>query len=188
MEQMKKSLSQRDIILLLLLALMAVGALYYILIFKPTTARIETLRSQQEQVQTEIDTLNTKLQLLTKMKNELPLLQETNKPVAAYDNLKPVMAALNNIMLPSQEFDITFSTEEDGESGSIIRRNVNIGFACSDYASAKRIIEDLDDVAYRCQISSAVIASEGGTGADRTGDLNADPVRALVTITFFEAT
>lgn len=187
MEQMKKSLSQRDVILLLLLVLLAVGVLYYFLIFKPTTERVEALRSQQEQVQMEIDTLNTKLQLLTKMNSELPLLRETNKTVAPYDNLKPVMAALNNIMLPSQEFDITFSTEEDKDGGEIIRRNVNIGFTCSDYASAKRIIEDLDDVAYRCQISSVVIASEGGTGADRTGDLNIDPVRASVTITFFEA-
>lgn len=186
MKQIKKGLSKRDRILLVLLALVVVGVVYYFLVYKPTTERIAALQAQQAQVQTEIDALTTKAALLAKMKNELPGLQESNKAVAAYDNLKPVMAALNGIMMPSQEFDITFSTQSLEEGGDLIRRDVKISFLCENYARAKRIINDLDDIAFRCQISSVSITSEGQTGAGGEADLNQGAVRGAVSITFFE--
>lgn len=188
MEQMKKGISNRDKALLLVVALLAVGAVYYFLVFRPTTDQIESLRAQQEQVQLEVDTLNTKLQLLAKMNNELPGLRESNMPVAAYDNLKPVMAALNNIMSPSQQFDISFDTSS-AEGGSIIRRQITINFLCSTYRQARDIVTNLHNVPYRCQISMVSYSSEqagGGVMGEKEGDINRDPVRGSVLITFFE--
>ncbi len=187
MKQINKSLSGRDAVLLILLALVAVGVLYYYLVYRPTEERIAALQTQQVQVQTEIDTLNTKLELLTKMQNELPQLRADNKPVAPFDNSKPVMQALNNIMAPSQEFNITFTVEQGEEGEPVVRRLVNIEFLCANYASAKGIIGNLVEVPFRCQIGSTVLMSDGTSELDEVGDLSADPIRGTVSIAFFEA-
>ena len=188
MEQMSKSLSGRDKVLLAVLALMAIGALYYFMVFTPTTQQLRDLETHQNQVQTEIDSLTVTLQHMAKMKNELPLLEQRNKPVAAYDNLKPVMAALNNIMSTSRQFDITFETKRDEEADSMIRRVVSINFMCDNYATAKQIIANLHDVHFRCQISSVnVTSSKEGNMGDGEGDISLDPVRGTVSIVFFES-
>lgn len=187
MKQIQKSLSKRDSVLLVLLALLALGLLYYFLVFRPTEEKITALQAQQTQVQSEIDILTTKMDLLVKMQNELPQLRAGNKPVAPFDNSKPVMQALNSIMAPSQEFNITFTVEEDAQGGPIVRRRVNIDFLCASYASAKAIIQDLGEVPFRCQISSATLGSGGGGAqVSGVGDLSTDPIRGTVSITFFE--
>lgn len=201
MEQMKKSSSKAFTIIFILLGLVATGALYYFFVFAPTTTQIDQLQSEQTNVQMQIDALTVKAQLLTKMKHELPELRENNRPIAAYDNLKPVMAALNNIMMASQQFEVSFGMnekpqQEEGQEAAqdkMVRRQVTIGFVCNNYQDAKNIIDNLYNIGFRCQINQATLTSAKngesgmmGSGNSAEGDLNKDLVQGNVSIVFFE--
>ena len=186
MEMMKKKLPVRDAVILVILALAAIGALYFFMVYRPTSERISALQGQQTQVQTEVDALKTKEELLNKIRGELEGLRESNRPVAVYDNQKPVMAALNQIMLSSQEFEIAFSLDESEEESDVVRRRVEIDFICGNYQSAKNVITALHDVNFRCQISAVHLTSRASS-AQKPGDIRQEPVQGQVSIVFFES-
>lgn len=192
MEQMKKSFSRTNAILLAVLALVLVGLAYYFLVFQPSNLRIEELRQEQLNTQTQIDTLILKAQIVEKMRQELPSLKETNQPIPDYDNLKPVMAYLNSIMMASQQFEISFEIEDKANNAEgvpdtgIVRRLVTVNFICASYQDAKNIIENLHNVPYRSQVNQVTLTSKTGGEEISSGDINIDVLQGSVSIVFFE--
>lgn len=191
MEQLRRSIGPRGKALLVAVAIIALGLIYYFFVHVPVTDEMTRIASAQADADLQLTTLQTKLATQTRMEQELLAMrsQPDAIEVARYDNLQPVMVALNGILQDSVQFSLQFSSvQEDAENG-IVRRPVQMSFTCNSYQHAQRIIDALHGLPFRCQVKSvalqtlADVQSAGGT----LGNLWEGSVSASVTVIFFEA-
>ena len=112
------------------------------------------------------------------MERELELLFSAETPplsIADYDNLQPVMFELNSILASTQDYSLSFSTVD--ASQTIVRRSISLSFTTGTYESAKAVLQQLHDSAFRCMLDSVNV----NVGQ---GERNAVSVNG--TIVFFE--
>ena len=84
------------------------------------------------------------------------------------------MFELNSILASTQDYSLSFSTVD--ASKTIVRRSISIAFTTDSYASAKAVLQQLHDSAYRCMLDSVSL---------NLGDAQG-PVTVSGTIVFFE--
>ena len=85
------------------------------------------------------------------------------------------MFELNSILASTQDYSLSFSTVD--ASQTIVRRSISIAFTTDSYASAKAVLQQLHDSAYRCMLDSVNL----NLGRDAQS-----PVTVSGTIVFFE--
>jgi len=180
---MNKKLTSRDLVMLVILVFLLGGVCYYMFFFKPLQEDLAAIAAQEVEVQANITTAQGKLAVMNDMKAEVdeikarPASEITE--IAAYDNAKVVMNELNGILAISQEYSLTFADPQINEDGTV-RRNVSLSCTCTDYTTAKIIIDSLTRCHWRCLISSVSI--------DGDGNITEGPVSMNATMTFFEST
>lgn len=171
-----RKLTTREQVLLVCLAVVAVVSGYILLFHLPITQQMESLQNQIVQSEELNTQLQNKLTQQWQMKTTLEQLSEQeNQPhyMPAYDNLQAVMVELNSILTASQEYSLTFQTEQ-GED-NILRRNVTIPFACGSYAQTHEILRRLHDGPLRNFLSDLQMTQ------DQNGT-----IKTTVVLTFFE--
>lgn len=171
-----RKLTTRENVLLVCLAVVVVVSGYILLFHLPITQQIESLQSQIVQGEELNAHLQDKLTQQWQMQTTLQQLSDQENHLhymPAYDNLQAVMVELNSILTASQEYSLSFQTEQ-GE-GNILRRNVTIPFACDSYAQTHKILQRLHDGPLRNFLSDLQMTQ------DQNGT-----VKATVVLTFFE--
>ncbi|MCI9608792.1 MAG: hypothetical protein HFG07_01015 [Oscillibacter sp.] len=175
---MRRQLTTREWMLLALLGVILLISGYMLLFYMPMTAERDRCLGETESRRTEIEAARLRLEEKRRMERELELLFSAETPplsIADYDNLQPVMFELNSILASTQDYSLSFSTVD--ASQTIVRRSISLSFTTGTYESAKAVLQQLHDSAFRCMLDSVNV----NVGQ---GERNAVSVNG--TIVFFE--
>lgn len=162
---MKRKLSAREWVLLVVLALIALVSAYVMVFYIPTAAARDNARAETADCEEQLDALQIRLAEKQYMERELEKIFAGNdnpRGLADYDNQKAVMLELNSILAVAEDIDLTFSTPDTSES--VVRREISVKFKCGSYTAAKDILQRLHDSQYRCMLDSIEISAEEDDG------------------------
>lgn len=206
-----RSLSTREILMLLFLVVLLIGVGYYMFFYQPLQTELTDLANQAADLDSQIQIASVKVASMDAMQAELdeifsrPASEITE--IAPFDNAKVVMSQLNGILSASEEYKLTFQDPKIEDNGTV-RRDVSMEFVCRDYNSAKEIVKALSASRWRCLINSLAMDTVEGDreflrGEDVTGvvtpagagekapvydGIMTMPVTVKATIVFFEST
>ena len=155
---MRRQLTAREWMLLALLGVILLVSGYMLLFYMPMTTERDSCISQTETCRTEIEAAQLRLEEKHRMERELEELFAAEVPplsIADYDNLQPVMFELNSILASAQDYSLSFSTVDTSQI--IVRRSISMNFTTGSYESAKVILQQLHDSAFRCMLDSISI-------------------------------
>jgi len=161
---MKKGLSTREKILLLILILVSLIAVYYYMFYIPTQDKISYYKSEALQVDDQIivaEAMSIKMNMMEKELEAIKSGDMTNvKELPPYDNSRNVMDSLSTILADASQYNVSFSgvSEEDG----IVRRDITLNYDCNSYDSAKAILTQIYNSDYRCLMKDLHIKAGNG--------------------------
>ncbi len=181
---LSRKFSLREKILLLILAVLLVGAAYYYVIWQPSADAVTSAELRVQTAESEIMVEQVKADRMADMRAALDSLgSAADRPaaIAQYDNVENVVKALNAALAAADSYELTFRAVESGEGDRIVRRGVDMTFQCSTYAQARAVISALYDCPYRCEISGFALQSQ-----EREAAVTAAPLTARLSITFYE--
>ena len=147
-----RDFTRKEKILLLVLALILVGLVYYQFVDKPVRRSIAESKAECEAIETELAVAQTKAQHLQKLESELNDMKsgETISYMASYNNSREEVALLNDILSNTKEYTINFA--DVTRSKDQIRRNFTLQFQTRDYDAAQDIMTRLLQGENRCLV------------------------------------
>lgn len=179
----KKKTTGREKVMLLFLVVLLVGVVYYMGFYQPTQSEISSIRLQISDADAQIAAASSKIASINAMQAELDEIfsrpEDEITEIAPYDNAKAVMAQLNGILALSNEYNLSFQEPTVQEDGTV-RRVITMSFSCSDYDTARGILESLTNCQWRCLVSNLSVSG--------SEDFTQGGVSVSATITFFEST
>lgn len=183
---MKKSLTRREKIFLLILVAVLLSAGYFNLFLLPVKARLLAAREQLERVQSELAKEQVKAERIKRMQVELNALEDSNafQPsiVPNYDNIDAVMIQLDEILSTATDYRLSFSDVNEGDI--LVTRSINLTFTAKDYSSAKIILDKLYRCRYRCTLQGITVAvAEENTDQE---DITSQKNLVSLTVNFYE--
>jgi len=180
---MTKSFNAREKTLLVVLAVLLLAALYYFAVFQPTQNTISAAQLELDELETLLIEEEADAAQLQKMQEAL--LEISGTPVAetitpSYDNFQNLLAQLNSALSGANDYKLNFQDPEI--TGGIAKRSLQLVFYASDYAAARRILNELYSSPYRCDITAVTVSpAESGVA-----DMQSVPVSATVSIVYYE--
>jgi len=176
---MKRQFSNREKVLLVILALLLVACVYYILVEKPVSETLLDASQRQSAAESELTIASAQLEKMHQMQAALATLDPSAQAdVPDYDNAKNVVNLLNKAMTMTDEYTLTFHPVV--KDGAIARRSVQMDFRCGGYQTGKRILQTLLDSDYRCRITAMSVSCKQGQ------DIREEEVIVNATVTFYE--
>ena len=173
---MKHVFTNREKILLVILAVLFIAVGYWKLILTPINDSIDALRQQTASEQDALIQDSARAARLTQMKAELEtLLSDPNaKPLPDFDNSEKLLVELNTI-LSGTDYTLNFANPTPLETGSaILARPTSLTFEVSTYSAARAVLDALHDSQYVNLISDLNMNLKGST------------VRTTLSLTYFE--
>ena len=173
---MKHVFTNREKILLVILAIMLIAVGYWKLILTPINDDIADLQSKTASEQDAMIQSAAQLSQLNRMKSELEtvLADPDAKPLPDYDNSERLLVELNTI-LSGTDYTLNFANPTPLETGSaILARPISLTFEVSTYSAARAVLDALHDSQYVNLIS------------DLNMDLKGSTVRTTLSLTYFE--
>ena len=179
----KTKITSKEITMMIVLAILVIGASYYLFFFSPFQDEKVSLHSQITAADDEMTALQAKATKQSKMKKELDEIfarpaQEITE-IAPFDNKETVMNMLYGILGRTDNYSLGFSDPVINDDGTV-RRNVSLSFTCDSYRLAKSVIHDLVNSNWRCLVNGVSIA-----GGD---DIMENELNVTASMTFFEST
>lgn len=180
---MNKQLTVKQEILLLILTVIALGLLYYELIY----SRLAEAKVQYDttDLEAQITACSALKQQMDSMEDEIAAGKEdkSSGEVATYNNLKQEISELNDIFGDASSFN--FSFDQAVATDDAVRRVISASFTADSYSDAKKMIQELYEGTYRCLITDISIAPADRDSGD-DGSLSEGPVSVTLNVTFFE--
>lgn len=162
---MRRQLTAREWMLLGVLGVLLLVSGYMLLFYMPQTAERDRCLGEAENCRTETEAARIRLEEKERMERELEELFAAEVPprsIPDYDNLQPVMFELNSILAGTENYTLTFGTVDDSQS--IVRRSISMSFTTGSYESAREVLRQLHDSAYRCMLDGVNISLGRGEG------------------------
>jgi beta-glucosidase/6-phospho-beta-glucosidase/beta-galactosidase len=187
---LSRDFSRGEKIILIILAIVLVGLVYYQFVDKAVRESIEKANAEAEAIKVELTTVNAKIKRMEEMQAELDSI--TSDPNASYmgsyNNSKEEIAFLNDVLSNALQYSISFSNvTRDGDQ---IRRNFSLQFTTSDFSGMEKVMKQLCDGKLRCLINdiSYSITRYNYSAAEREeyGVDYYERVNLNCTATFFE--
>ena len=186
MKLLSRDFSTREKVLIVILVAILIVLGYYWLVDTPVRNGIEEANARRESANIELTAVNAKISEMERMQNELDALGPEGRGayMASYNNSAAEYAALNDILLDTDEYMITFA--DLTREGDLVRREFSIQFTTTGYDAAKRTITDLENSEYCCRIGDLSCAAE--QSYDTESDLRFWNGKIMVnaTATFYE--
>ena len=158
---MRRKLNPRELMLLIILLVLALGSAYYLLFYTPTRDELDSLDASILATEDAIETDRLRVVERDRMKAELDEIF-ANDPdpssMAPYDNSRNVMHELHAILAETTDYSLSFANATASDSGDVVRRNVSLNFTCPGYSAAKEILQKLHDSQYRCLLSNLSVS------------------------------
>ena len=175
MRFMSRNFIRSEKILLLVLALVLIGLIYYRFVFRTVNDSIESSKAEKASIETDLEVAKGKAAKLAGMQDELDEIKGTDKAtkMASYNNSKEETDFLSSILSDTNDYLISFSdVTRDGDQ---IRRSFTLQYTTTNYNEAERIMSRLCNGENRCLIGDI------NCNIDSTGKTRID-----LTATFFE--
>lgn len=152
MKMMSKQLTAKEIVLVIVLAVMLLGLAYYKFVYTTIRDAVASAKADESALQTELEAAQLRTGRIKKMQDELEGITSTGivTKMGSYNNSKPETAFLNTVLAGVDDYNIGF--DEVTREGDQIRRNFNLQYKTSSYAEAKKIMKELTSGDYRCLI------------------------------------
>ncbi|QNL45246.1 hypothetical protein H8790_04300 [Oscillibacter hominis] len=181
---MNRTFTNREKVLLLILALVLLFVGYTKIVAQPVAQRMADAQLLGQSAQDELVLEIAKAQRLESMKQTL---EQSGHAVQAasipdYDNLENVMVQLDAILGLAQEYSLTFSDVTFGEDG-LVSRPIQMTVSCASYEAAKQVMERLSGCVYSCSLNGITVTAAGGVTPP---DVTEGPVTVALTATFYE--
>lgn len=163
--------SKREKIMLAILGVLLLAIGWFELVYVNTTEQLNTIESELETTNTTIQTEQTRLQKKQEMERSIAQRQAEGAkatPIPDYDNIRPLMAELDEVMSRTNGYSLSFDAL-DTTSSEYVQRGVGMQFGCSSYEAAEEIIALIADGSYPCIIDSLNIGNASATNVRSNG-------------------
>ena len=153
MKRLSRDFTRSEKALLLILALILVGMAYYFVVDRPVRSSLESAKAEKQALTTELTALQGRLARMEKMQAELEALQANPaiSQMGSYNNSKAELDFLNELLDETNEYTVTFTgVTRDGDQ---VRRNFNLKFTVTDYATAERLLKKIYSCDLRCLLN-----------------------------------
>lgn len=179
MKIMSRDFTTKEKVLLLILAAILILAGYYLFVDQPVRSALDSAKSQQEELNTELLVLQSRAASLSSMQSELDDIEKSGKlgKMGSYNNSKAELDELNDILKETKAYDINFN--DVTRDGDLIRRSFSLTYTAPDYDKAADIITQLCEGEWRCLISDLQFIAD-------KDNLEEGDVKVGVTATFYE--
>lgn len=171
---MNHKFTTRELVLLLLATVLALGIFYYKVVYKNVQSSMKSYDTLT--LEAELNMYQTKAIQENKMKKAIE--EASSNPqtgtIEVYDNLANEVAVLGSILNPNTD-SISISWAQPTLLDTTVRRQAAISFTCSTYDVAKSVLEQLSNMQYRNLMNNVNVDMN-----------NREGVRVSLTITFFE--
>ena len=177
---MSRSFTKREKILLLIMAVLLLGLVYYRFVIVETANAVERYDVSELESELLVEQMKaeSKAKMLAEMENGTI---KANGKVASYNNIKNEIRELNDILGGTSGYNISF--EQAVRSGDSVRRNISITYETSGYKKARAVMKELKNCKYRCMIKDVSFTSQAqGTSGLKSGGT----VSINLTVTFYE--
>ena len=153
--------SKREKVLLLALAVILLGLLWFMLVWQQTAN--EKMRIDAEIAEAEAQTIvaNNKVAKQATMQEAIDAQKKAGaKPASLpeYDNTTALMAQLNTILGTTKDYKLSFD-DLDFSSEGVVARGVTITFGCESIEAGRAVMTQLEKGPFACTIDSATITS-----------------------------
>lgn len=155
---MRRQLTAREWMLLALLGVILLVGAYILLFYNPMIEERDRCLSEAENCRMQTEAARVRLEDKRRMEKELDVLFSAETPplsIPDYDNLQPVMFALNSILANTQNYSLSFSTVDSSQT--IIRRSISMTFTTGTYKAAREVLQQLHDSDYRCLLDNVTL-------------------------------
>lgn len=181
---MSYSFSKREKALLVILAVVLIGIVWYMLVFQRSASEISRLNGEISETDNAITLANARVAQMNQMQRDIQDLKAQGArqvEMPSFDNLQPLMAELNSVMSMTDTYSMSFDQLGD-PSGGYVMRGVTITYSSSSYDAAEAVIDALAYGTYPCSIDSVSIVD----GASSTSRGSSSSASATIHVTFFE--
>lgn len=175
---MNRAFTQREKVLLLVLAVLIIVIGYVKLILQPINEEIESYESLTMEEQTAFSANQIKAARMNLMEKEIEKAKAkgVRREVPAYDNSSNLLPGLYQIMESSVDYSLDFG--ELVYDGNVVQRPVEMTFQTRTYKQARAIIDKLYRSGYAMQITDVNIDTKKATDTQL--------VRTSMSVTYFE--
>lgn len=175
---MNRAFTQREKVLLLVLAVLIIVIGYVKLILQPINEEIESYESLTMEEQTTFSANQIKATRMNLMEKEIEKAKAkgVRREVPAYDNSSNLLPGLYQIMESSVDYSLDFG--ELVYDGNVVQRPVEMTFQTRTYKQARAIIDKLYRSGYAMQITDVNIDTKKATDTQL--------VRTSMSVTYFE--
>lgn len=175
---MNRAFTQREKVLLLVLAVLIIVIGYVKLILQPINEEIESYESLTMEEQTAFSANQIKAARMNLMEKEIEKAKAkgVRREVPAYDNSSNLLPGLYQIMESSVDYSLDFG--ELVYDGNVVQRPVEMTFQARTYKQARAIIDKLYKSGYAMQITDVNIDTKKATDTQL--------VSTSMSVTYFE--
>lgn len=178
---LKHKFSLREIILILIATVLALGILYYQVIVKNYNEAKSLYNSSG--IADELNVLTLKAAKKKNMEDYISKhSNDTYGEIATYNNLANEINALANVFNGKVD-NVSISWSEPTLDGTIVRRNASVSFKTNSYELAKTLVSNISGLRYRC-----IITSLSMSGNDNDNLANTNEITVNLQVTFYETT
>ena len=179
---LKYKFSFREVILLLIAAVLGLCIFYYSVIYKSYTEAIT--KYDTSSLDSELLILSAKVTKLEEMEEYIDSHGDDYVgSVVSYDNIVNLLSDFSSDLDGNVE-NISISLDDPLNNDGIVRRNASISFSASNNSIVNNIISSISKSKYR------VVINDVSVSADKNNDslASSDKVNASLSLTFFETT
>jgi hypothetical protein len=181
-KKLSREFSTREKVLLLIMAFVILGAVYYLLIFQPVAEGMKNARLEMESLEEQLAVADVKAMQIINMRAEMDNLESqglTPTFMPSYNAEKQELDFLHTILSADTEgYQVNFT--QVTRNSNQIRRNFNLSFSAKNYKIARSIISKLETGDIRCLVGDMTIAS-----SEKNNILNGEITVSCVA-TFYE--
>ena len=165
MKVMSRDFTRTEKILLVLLAVILVGLVYYRFVYVMVNESITSSNSEAQALQTDISVAEGRVSHLKSLQSEMDTMEEQGvmSYMPSYNNSKEEIAFLNDVLASTEKYSISFA--DVTRSGDQIRRGFTLQYVTASYKTAQTILEQLCQSRDRCLVGDirCTVAESGAT-------------------------
>lgn len=163
MKIFSRNFTRIEKILILVLAIVLVGLVYYKFVYVNIEETISSANAEAETLQGEVDIAEAQLAAMQAKQSELDSIEASDdlSYMPSYNSSSAEIAFLNDVLDDTLQYSISFA--DVTRSGDQIRRNFTLQYRTKNYADAEKIIQALCDGEFRCLVGDiqCSIADDG---------------------------
>ena len=179
---LKYKFSFREVILLLIAAVLGLCIFYYSVIYKSYNEAIT--KYDTSSLDSEVLILSAKVDKLEQMEDYINNhVDDYVGSVVSYDNLVNLFSDFSNDLDGNVE-NISISLDDPLNNDGIVRRNASISFTASNNTLVNNIVTSISKSKYRVVINDVSVS----TNKNSTSLADSDEVNVSLSLTFFETT